>query len=376
MKMNSNLSRFEHGYGLVIGVGRTPKHPEYSLPATVRDATLLFQALTATDYCGYPYENVQLLTNGSATKPRILAAITDWLSKYPSEARDATITVYFSGHGLRTEEGRFALVPSDFDLERLNDSLLWDTEFSKALQSVIAKKLLIILDSCYAAGVAISKGDSGLPKGYQRSSPTESLFDLLKQGEGRVLLSSSKKNQCSWIRQDGQYSIFTYHLVEALKGADTPPDIPGVTMADVFNYVSRKVSEETRQKCNSEQTPWIEWNGENFVVARNPRYRDLGDPPVDPPPIDEEPPNHLYTQAEIFTLLTNALTFEELDELLFMHYPELYQRFGSSPFHDKRMKLADYCRTRNSFPELVAQIRKINPGAVETFEEQRRRKDS
>ena len=46
-------TRFEHGYALLIGVGRTA-HAPWSLPVTVHDVKAIKDILTDPAHCAYP----------------------------------------------------------------------------------------------------------------------------------------------------------------------------------------------------------------------------------------------------------------------------------------------------------------------------------
>lgn len=83
--------KFSHGYGLLIGVGN-------DLPITVEDATALFKLLVDPDYAAYPQEQFALLTEDGATCARILAAF-DQLIEQTRKEPEATVIVYYSGHG-------------------------------------------------------------------------------------------------------------------------------------------------------------------------------------------------------------------------------------------------------------------------------------
>lgn len=74
---------------LLIGVGA-------DLPNTVTDAEGLAGILTDPSRCQYPAANVTVLTEGDATRDRVLAAL-DALAT--AAVADATVLVHYSGHG-------------------------------------------------------------------------------------------------------------------------------------------------------------------------------------------------------------------------------------------------------------------------------------
>lgn len=378
--MTKSTHRFQHGYALIIGVGRTSKHLEWSLPTTVRDAQRIRQVFTDPELCAYPLKHVSLLTNGSATKTRILGQLTKWLHSYVQEDSDSTTVIYFSGHGWRTSDGRYALIPSDIDPDDVESTVIWGDEVSKAINQLPCKRLLVILDCCYAAGVVALKGELGAPpKGFQSQSPVSSLVASLKQGEGRIIISSSRDDESSWIRKDGEFSIFTYHLAEALAGAATPKDAAEVRLTHIVDYLSRTVSyavENDWNQWNASQTPWVEWNGENYPVALNnsrkkfvPTLSNFSDTRLlSSGPIEIKQTQLNYDISVIMKLLEVALTEEQLATLIFSHFRAVHNNHGAQSAHSRRLKLVEYAESQGRMKELVEHVKEINPLRFGEFE--------
>lgn len=371
---------FQHGYALIIGVGRTSKQLKWSLPTTVRDAQRVRQVFTDLSLCAYPIGQVHLLTDGSASQKRIGAELTSWLRSQAEQDTDSTVVVYFSGHGWRTDDGRYALIPSDVNPDDMEKTVIWGDVFSKALGEIPCKRLLVILDCCYAAGVGALKGElDPPPKGFQSGAPTGSLVAALKEGEGRVIISSSRDDQTSWIRKDGEFSIFTYHLVEALEGAATPANMPEVRLAHIVDHLSETVPQSVQndwKAWNAAQTPWVEWKGENYAVALHrggkgltaplrvvPETNRLTDLPSEPPKLRRK-----HRIDKVLELLETALTEEQLSTLVFSHYRTVHSNFGNQNAHTRRLKLVEYAESQGRIEELTEQIRTINPRRLSEYE--------
>ena len=135
------------------------KYPDWSLPVTVKDMTALRDLLTAPTRCAYPdsEEHVRLLHDQTATRQGILDGLT-WLKTCAEQDPDATIVVYYSGHGWVDEAtGRYYLIPHDVEPFDLQGSALAADEFNDALRAIPAKRLLVFIDSCHAEGMATAK---------------------------------------------------------------------------------------------------------------------------------------------------------------------------------------------------------------------------
>jgi len=72
-------------------------------------------------------------------------------------------------------------------------------------------------------------------------------LERLSQGRGRVILTASDANEVSVEKDELKHGVFTYYLLEALRGkGDLDGD--GVVSADeAYRYVSMKVPQATGQ---------------------------------------------------------------------------------------------------------------------------------
>jgi len=254
---------FNHGYALLIGVGKTVE-PEWSLPATVRDVQALKAVLTDPNFCAYPDnpDHLRLLHDQGATCSAILDGL-NWLKEKAAADPEATIILYYSGHGIIDSE-QYYLIPHDFVRADIPQTALTAKTLTEMLRDIKAKRLWVIIDSCHAEGMAIAKNDRladflsvALPKG---------VIDDLNQGEGRAVFTSSRGSQVSWIRSDQTLSVYTYHLIEALKGAANQPDDRFVTIFNVMAHLGKTVP-KTARTMGKEQTPFCDAATEDFPVA-------------------------------------------------------------------------------------------------------------
>jgi hypothetical protein len=262
-------SLFTHGYALLIGVGETAS-PRWSLPVTVKDVQALQSVLTNPELCAYPNDSrhVRLLHDAEATRRNILEGL-DWLKGQAAADSEATVVVYYSGHGTYDlSANQYYLLQHDFNPSDIENSALSARVFTQSLREIQARRLLVIIDSCHAEGMATAKdGETGLPADFLPTALPKGFVDELKQGEGRAVFTSSRGNQSSWIRRDGTMSIYTYHLIEALKGAANQPGDTVVRISNLMNYLGKTVPESTRTMYQREQTPFFDYAAEDFPVT-------------------------------------------------------------------------------------------------------------
>ncbi|MCP4658083.1 MAG: caspase family protein [bacterium] len=180
--------------------------------------------------------------------------------------------VCYTGHGWAAD-GRYFLIPHDVKPHQLTATALPAEAFIAGLRSIRARRLLVLLDTCHAEAMASAKGSVPLlPDGFRQEPLPKNLAEELKdvrelsEGEGRAVFTSCLQEQKSWIMGDDSLSIFTHHLIAALKGAGNPPAEKFVMVSDLMKYVSREV-EETAREMNQEQNPFVMFETQDFPVA-------------------------------------------------------------------------------------------------------------
>jgi len=267
---------FNQGYALLIGVGECAYQP-LSLPVTVKDTQAIYAALIDPELCAYPNdrEHIRVLNNQEATRSKILEGLK-WLKEKAEAEPKATIFVYYSGHGwFKKDDNSFYLIQHDVKIRRLEDTALSGKAFTEALREIQAERLLVVIDSCHAAGMATSKepeeADAELLDefdDFQRVAPSKGLFFALTQGKGRVVFTSSEGEEKSWIKKDNSMSIYTFHFLEALQGAANNPGDSDVTVSNLMNHLGKTVPKTARDLYNAKQTPHFDFDTIDFAIAK------------------------------------------------------------------------------------------------------------
>ena len=229
-------------YAVIIGIGQYAD-PRLNLQYTVNDAKGLYDLLRDPVYGGVPEENMKLLLDQNATDRQIKGAIGKWLSRRAKE--EDTVIIYYSGHG--APEGQETYwVTHNADIDDLYTTALNNNEIADMLNRVRAKRMITFLDSCYSAATVNRKNRT-------RSAPTEIPWEKFS-GEGRVTISASDGKQLSLELKEYKHGVFTYYLLEGLRGqADANQDAV-VEVDEIWDYVKHKVTERARLEGNP-QTP-------------------------------------------------------------------------------------------------------------------------
>ncbi|MET7981094.1 caspase family protein [Streptomyces mirabilis] len=189
---------------------------------------------------------------------RVGAAIGDL---YGDRRRDDLTLLYFTGHGLKDEDGRLYLATADTRRNNLLFTSLPAEQIDQALSGCMSRQKVLILDCCYSGA---------FPAG--RIAKADTAVHALErfQGRGRTVLTASDATQYSFEGSqphgDAAQSVFTRYLVAGLRDGSADLDGDGdITLDELYSYVHDRVVDEMPQ-----QRPKKQDNVEGrIVIARN-----------------------------------------------------------------------------------------------------------
>ena len=230
----------DNAHALVVGIANY-QHINRLPPTVLKDAQDIHDLLIDPRHCGYPPDNVQLLLDGQATQAAIRQALADLAAR---SDRDSTVFLYISSHGGRIETGPHAgeyLLPVDAvytSAQSVAQTAISGAEFTEALRAIPARKVVVVFDCCHAGGIGQPK-DATAPS--IKAGFSESYYDGLKEGRGRVILASSRSTESSWVLPGAENSLFTQHLLAGLRGGITSDD-GLIRIFDLFEYLQPRVT--------------------------------------------------------------------------------------------------------------------------------------
>ena len=275
-------------WGIIIGINAYDDPNINSLRYASADAKAIYEVLTHPQTGGFKKEQLHLLTSDSNTPPtrnNILESLA--LLNRRIRAGD-TVVFHFSGHGL-TQDGINYLLPADTRVNIPIETAIPLSKIYAAIQN--AQRQIIFLDACHSG----QRRDKGATSGAMSSTFAEAVFS---EAEGRVTLASCDINESSFEDDKLGHGVFTYYLLEALRGkADTLVD-KRVTASEANRYVVEKVRAWAFAN-RKQQTPRISSNVSGEIVLTTAT---LSVPEVPPPPPEAPGP-----WAEDVTLTVNKL---------------------------------------------------------------------
>jgi uncharacterized caspase-like protein len=80
-----------------------------------------------------------------------------------------------------------------------------------------------------------------------RATLSEKFFERISKGKGRVIISACSANEISKEDDDLKHGIFSYYLLEGLKGKADRDSDGIITVGELFSFLSRKVPEASGQ---------------------------------------------------------------------------------------------------------------------------------
>jgi helicase len=224
---------------LFIGVDRYESPLISNLSCSVRDA----QALHGLLGDAFGAAESTLLANEQATKAAILAALHALQRATP----DDVVVISFSGHGSDSHH----LITYDADPLRLDETAIHLDSLTDLFASIPAKNVLLLLDCCFAGGAGAKVFHA--PVATKSPASAAALLDKIS-GRGRVIFTAATAEQEAIEDRRRGHGLFTFFVIEALRGA--PEVVRGATvpLLALFDFVTRSVVQAARQ-IRHEQEP-------------------------------------------------------------------------------------------------------------------------
>jgi hypothetical protein len=263
-----------NAHALVIGVSQY--HHVQRLPR-VDDAEDVAAVLRDPAACGYEPGNVAVLQEWEATRARIVGELDRLAQRAPG---DATVLIYFSGHGGRPpgDAGDSYLMPIDGEWgsrERLDATAISSRHLGVRLAAIRAERLTVILDCCHAGAFAYARH---LTAAAWVPEVTDGALERLAAGRGRVVMAAARGDGPAYVMNGARHGLFTEHLIAGLRGAAAGAD-GLVRVLDLYHHAQRNVV--AREPA---QRPVLKTELEdNYPIAYVPSARPALGAPAAPP---------------------------------------------------------------------------------------------
>ena len=242
---------------LSIGVNRYDDSNLNNLNYAANDAREIINVFKQQEGRLYRSVNTMLVADGTALPPT-RENIIDSFDFLRRAGQQDVVLLFIAGHGINDDGGNFYFMPSDagFNADgsiRASRAISW-----REIQSVldVPGQKLVFIDACH------SEGTSGR---RTRSADNNSLVRVLDD-RSTVIFTSSQGSQLSQEDQRLGHGIFTYAILQGMRGAADLIQDKIITMDELRTYVSSEVPRLT----NGLQHPTVHTPDGyvNFIMAR------------------------------------------------------------------------------------------------------------
>jgi hypothetical protein len=248
-------------YALIVGVADYKFFQK--LTYTTSDAKKMSKHWSSPSGGLVPKDNIKLLLDEDATSENILNTMSDLFAK--ADTNDLII-FYFAGHGL---EGMF--LPVDYDN---GNNILSHGSVINIMKDSHAKYKLILADACHSGSLGV-KYEEYISNGNQfplsatrggksiREQTIEFYKSFANVKAGLSIIMSSAPDEISLEANKLQQGVFSYFLIEGLKGKADSDKNKTITAKELFDFVSKNVDRYT----HGFQTPNIGGGGEHIPIG-------------------------------------------------------------------------------------------------------------
>jgi hypothetical protein len=247
-------------WAAVVGINDYPQLPK--LKYAVNDAKEFHRLLVEKNRV--PPENITLLLNDQASLKNLRSTLGTKLKN--AAGLDDMVIIFFAGHGATERDAMSAdgdglekyLLPWETDPADLYSTAMPMREIAYIFDRIRSDRLIFIADACYSG----AGGGRTISVTGTRANITDGFLERISSGRGKVIITASAANEVSVEKDELQHGVFTYYLLEGLRGAaDTDRD-GAVTVDEAYRYVSEKVPRATGQ----EQHPVKKGTAEGSLV--------------------------------------------------------------------------------------------------------------
>ena len=253
-------------YILAIGINEY-RNKKYNLNYCVDDLKGFIETITPQAKKIFSKVNTTLLMNREANQRNLLNAFETL--KASINAEDVFI-LFYAGHGIamqrdegaKGEKKEFYYILTDVtqmtDPVKAEQDGLSGTEMKKRLSGIKAAKQVLFIDACNSGAFT--------EQFTLRGAAEENALAKLSRSTGSVIFASTTKEQFASEFKELHHGVFTYVLIDALKGNASLPD-GQLTVASLKAFMDEQIPAVTKRYKGEEQFPTSFIWGQDFPIG-------------------------------------------------------------------------------------------------------------
>ncbi|HAP37169.1 MAG TPA: hypothetical protein DCQ28_15020 [Bacteroidetes bacterium] len=231
-------------WAVVVGVSEYLNPGIPNLSYAERDARTFAEFLKTSAGGGFEEERVKILLNKDATLNNVKLALNKFLRQTVDKD---LVVIYFAGHGAPEPANPINnyLLCYDTDPKSLETTAfpMWDVN-TALTRYIPSKRVVVFTDACHSGGISTDIATRGM-SATDDNLINQYLTDLSKSKEGVIVFTASQAGEVSQELEKFGHGVFTYYLLDGMKGkADFNNDYT-VTIGELMDYVEEKVKRQT-----------------------------------------------------------------------------------------------------------------------------------
>ncbi len=197
------------------------------------------------------------LMDAAATKAAIVAELKALRGAQPQDV----VVIYLSGHGDSLGDVWY-FVPHELAYPEREEDVkakgLSSLELLELIKAIPATKKIILMDACKSGGALVA---------FRGLEDRKALKNLAR-ASGVFMVSASSKDQLASEVKDLGHGLFTYILLEGLKGqADGSPKDGVVKVLELVGFVEDQLPELSKKYRTQSQFPIVHHEGMDFPIT-------------------------------------------------------------------------------------------------------------
>jgi hypothetical protein len=223
---------------MIIGADKGLRS-DRQLRFAVTDAKKISSVLQ--ELCGFQQSRCYLLSDPDTKQiEKTVDELKGRVKEIQESGRQVECFIYYSGHG-------------SADALHINGTTFSHKQLLSIIDTLHADLTIAIVDACYSGALVTEKGVS-------IAGPLSLKLTDTLTAQGTILLTSSSSDQTSHESMDLGGSIFTHHILSALRGAADYDRDGDVSLSEAYSYARIHTTKATGFKPGAIQEPSYAWN--------------------------------------------------------------------------------------------------------------------
>ncbi len=241
-------------YVLAVGINKY-KNPALNLNYAEHDAKGITSFFRHKGKGLFKKVEIIEIYNEQATKENIISKLKGLQATHPQDA----VIIYLAGHGENISD-RWYFIPHELTYPEREDDVktkgISSDEFAEHIKNIKAQKVLVLIDACKSGAVLVA---------FRGFEDRKALAQLSRAAGVHVIAASTKDQFAAEVKDLG-HGVFTYTLLEGLKGSASG-GTETVTVRKLMGYVEENLPEITKRYKQEAQFPVVDSRGMDFPLV-------------------------------------------------------------------------------------------------------------